>query len=119
MRYFTFFFCTKFSKLVCTLHLQHILVRTSHPVSAWWPHVAGGHRIGQCHSVKPHIFSEVPVFQPGSPRSHLVIIIPFLKKKNKGKVLVDQSCLTFAIPWTVAHQAPLSMEFSRQECWSG
>ena len=22
-------------------------------------------------------------------------------------------------PWTVAHQAPLSMEFSRQECWSG
>ena len=25
----------------------------------------------------------------------------------------------FAIPWTVAHQAPLSMGFSRQECWSG
>ena len=23
------------------------------------------------------------------------------------------------IPWTVAHQAPLSMEFSRQEFWSG
>ena len=23
------------------------------------------------------------------------------------------------IPWTVAHQAPLSMEVSRQECWSG
>ena len=22
-------------------------------------------------------------------------------------------------PWTVAHQAPLSMGFSRQECWSG
>ena len=21
-------------------------------------------------------------------------------------------------PWTVAHQAPLSMGFSRQECWS-
>ena len=25
----------------------------------------------------------------------------------------------FAIPWTVAHEAPLSMEFSRQEYWSG
>ena len=25
----------------------------------------------------------------------------------------------FAIPWTVAHQAPLSTEFSRQEYWSG
>ena len=25
----------------------------------------------------------------------------------------------FAAPWTVAHQASLSMEFSRQEYWSG
>ena len=24
-----------------------------------------------------------------------------------------------ATPWTVAHQAPLSMEFSRQEYWRG
>ena len=31
---------------------------------------------------------------------------------------VAQSCLTTA-PWTTAHQAPLSMEFSRQEYWSG
>ena len=25
----------------------------------------------------------------------------------------------FATPWTVAYQAPLSVEFSRQEYWSG
>ena len=25
----------------------------------------------------------------------------------------------FATPWTIAHQAFLSMEFSRQEYWSG
>ena len=25
----------------------------------------------------------------------------------------------FATPWTVAHQAPLSMEFSTQEYWIG
>ena len=25
----------------------------------------------------------------------------------------------FVIPWTVAYQAPPSMGFSRQECWSG
>ena len=25
----------------------------------------------------------------------------------------------FVTLWTVAHQAPLSMEFSRKECWSG
>ena len=30
------------------------------------------------------------------------------------------SCVQlFATPWTVAHQAPLPMEFSRQEYWSG
>ena len=33
-------------------------------------------------------------------------------------VCVSQSCL-FVTPWTVACQAPLSMEFSRQEYWSG
>ena len=32
--------------------------------------------------------------------------------------LVAQSCLTVT-PWTVAHQAPLSMEFPRQAHWSG
>ena len=25
----------------------------------------------------------------------------------------------FATPWTVAYKAPLSVEFSRHECWSG
>ena len=33
--------------------------------------------------------------------------------------LVSQLCLTLGDPWTAAHQAPLSMEFSRQEYWSG
>ena len=32
-------------------------------------------------------------------------------------MLVTQSCLTL-IPWTAAHQAPLSMGFSRQGYWS-
>ena len=35
-------------------------------------------------------------------------------------VLVNQLCLTlFETPWTVARQATLSTEFSRQEYWSG
>ena len=30
------------------------------------------------------------------------------------------SCVwLFVTPWTVAHQAPLSLKFSRQGCWSG
>ena len=34
-------------------------------------------------------------------------------------VCVLSCILLFAILWTVALQAPLSMEFSRQEYWSG
>ena len=36
-----------------------------------------------------------------------------------GGGLVAKSCPTLATPWTVARQAPLSMEFSRQGYWSG
>ena len=45
---------------------------------------------------------------------------------NTGKIVNTYqyvcvlSCVQlFATPWTVARQAPLSMEFSRQEYWSG
>ena len=37
----------------------------------------------------------------------------------KVKVKVLSHVRLFAIPWTVAHQAPPSMEFSRQEYWHG
>ena len=47
-------------------------------------------------------------------------------KLYKVRVLVAQWCPTFTTPWTVAHLAPLSMEFSRQKFsiawripWSG
>ena len=41
----------------------------------------------------------------------------FTRVKVKVKSL---SCVRlFATPWTVAYQAPLSMGFSKQECWSG
>ena len=36
-----------------------------------------------------------------------------------GGALVTKSYLTFVTPWTVAHQASLSVGFSRQEYWSG
>ena len=36
-----------------------------------------------------------------------------------GGGLVAESCPMLETPWTVAHQAPLSMGFSRQEYWSG
>ena len=36
-----------------------------------------------------------------------------------GVGLVTKSCPTLVTPWTIAHKAPLSMGFSRQEYWSG
>ena len=58
--------------------------------------------------------------------SHLCF--PFLMAKYvaclcyhilKVKVKSLSRVQLFATPWTVAHQAPPSMGFSRQECWSG
>ena len=40
-------------------------------------------------------------------------------KNTKVKVKLLSHVQIFVIPWTVAYQAPLSMGFSRQECWSG
>ena len=39
--------------------------------------------------------------------------------KVKGKVKTLSRVRLFATPWTVAHQTPPSMGFSRQEYWSG
>ena len=39
--------------------------------------------------------------------------------KMKSESEVTQSCLTISDPMAAAHQAPLSMGFSRQEYWSG
>ena len=40
-------------------------------------------------------------------------------KLAPGGGLVAESCPTLVTSWTVAHQAPLSMGFSRQEYRSG
>ena len=62
----------------------------------------------------PHIDVRAPLLPPGHPRTHTQCL-----NSDALKVLVTQSCPTLVTPWTVAHQAPLSMEFSRQEYWSG
>ena len=57
--------------------------------------------------------------------SNTIINSKWIKELNvKSKVLrpkpfVVQSCPSLCDPWTAAHQAPLSMEFPRQEYWSG
>ena len=39
--------------------------------------------------------------------------------RDKVKVKLLSRVRLFVTPWTVAYQAPPSMGFSRQECWSG
>ena len=39
--------------------------------------------------------------------------------QKEEQKLVTQSCPTLQPIWTVAHQTPLSIEFSRKEYWSG
>ena len=41
----------------------------------------------------------------------------YIMKESESEVA--QSCPTLCDPWTVAHKAPPSMGFSRQEYWSG
>ena len=41
------------------------------------------------------------------------------EKYHESEVKSLSRVQLFAIPWTVAHQAPPSMEFSIQEYWSG
>ena len=56
---------------------------------------------------------------------HHILSLFLLKKKEKNNVPFLNMCVScsvlsdFASPWTVGLQAPLSLEFSRQEYWSG
>ena len=42
-----------------------------------------------------------------------------VRGESESESEVAQSCPTLWDPWTVAHQAPPSTGFSRQEHWSG
>ena len=47
-------------------------------------------------------------------------LAPTYLHNTKSYVCVSHSVVSdAATPWTVAHQAPLFMEFSREEYWSG
>ena len=61
--------------------------------------------------------------KPGEKKNHIQTYRPC--SFYRGQMvwgwggLVAELCPTLATPWTVACQAPMSMEFSRQEYWSG
>ena len=60
------------------------------------------------------------IFQPRSP----ALQAHSLPSEPPGNMQSNHACVLshvwlFATLWLIAHQAPLSMEFSRQEYWSG
>ena len=64
----------------------------------------------------------------GESVCYALIRLPFFSRQNPTPHLpasegpmhsLFSPVRLFATPWTVAHQAPLSMGFSRQESWSG
>ena len=53
-------------------------------------------------------------------RKVLLEFMTFSPSAEGNSVVQPLSCIQlFASPWTIAHQAPLSMGFFRQEYWSG
>ena len=69
-----------------------------------------------------------PEVEPGSPALQADSLLSeppaklYLKAANLSVLCVCQPLSRvqfFVTPWTIAHKASLSMEFSRQEYWSG
>ena len=62
----------------------------------------------------------LPALSPPFIACSVILTDPLNISHLSVKVLLGaQSCLTLVTPWTVARQAPLSLEFFRHEHWSG
>ena len=79
-------------------------------------------QVASVDSVRPHRWQPTRLPLPGILQARVLewVAISF-SSAWKWKVKVKPlSCVwLFATPWTAAHEAPLSMGFSRQEYWSG
>ena len=98
------------------LNIQKTKIMASSPITSWQidgeimerekDFILGGSKItadGDCsHEIKRHLL-----------RGRKAMTNLKVKVKSLSHVQL------FATPWTVAHQAPLSVGFSRQEYWSG
>ena len=68
-----------------------------------------------CHALSPG-FDLAVMYR----EAELLITPPGLKIEQPSSCSVTSICVRlFVTLWTVAHQAPLSIAFSRQEYWSG
>ena len=118
--------------------LQYSGLENSTDSGAWQATVhgvtKGRTRLSNFHTYVPHF----KIFATAA--SHFLVAVSVLvcsgcyNKNTIGWVAYKQTSISngstcmlshfsrvrlFAVPWTVAHQAPLSVGFSRQEYWSG
>ena len=76
-------------------------------------------------NIAVNVSFQIMIFSRYVPRSRVAgsydhSIFSFLRNLGVCAHQVTSVCVRlFATPWTVTHQAPLSMGFSRQEYWSG
>ena len=81
-------------------------LRIHKPLHTDFPQLCSSKHWGDCAKLLlPSLFLPYPLL------SELLLVL--------GGGLVTKSGLSLATAWTIAHQAPLYMEFSRQKYWSG
>ena len=103
-----------------TSHVSLIKVAPQRWIPSHCRLVCHGHS-PSCTSVPPTILRLCPgvlflrVPQPAEERMHLLAIV----FTHQTVLCMLSHVLLFATPWAVAHQAPPSMGFPRQEYWCG
>ena len=78
---------------------------------------SGGRLIQQTRAPRHKIQKTGRKTMTGRRKPQMRTLLFFLQPSIKVKVKLLSHVQLFAIPWTVAYQALLSMEFSRQEHW--
>ena len=104
------------------LYILRIRLEVSSLIQFFFFLITGAKSLESCLTVQPHRRQPTRLPRPwDSPGKNTWVGCHFLLQcmKVKSESEVAQSCLTLAIPWTAAYQAPPSMGFSRQEYWSG
>ena len=107
----------------CCASLHQLSILTQRKVTNLVTAAAAAKSLQSC----PTLCDSIDGSPPGSPIPGILqaitlewVAISFYNAwKGKVKVKSLSHVRLLAIPWTAAHQAPLSMGFSRQEYWSG
>ena len=95
-----------FQKTACGLHVHHQLSS----FSSLWAHSTEFQLASLYNHISQFLMTIIYIYV------HILLVL-FLH--ICVCMLVVQSCLIFAAPWMEVCQAPLSMEFSKQENWNG